>query len=71
MAISESSERLRKAIIKAIDDHVITHEEYDEIIEISMEDGFIDSQERALLSQLQQMIEHKEVKFARSDNNKS
>ncbi|HAF30311.1 MAG TPA: hypothetical protein DCG75_14815 [Bacteroidales bacterium] len=71
MAISESSERLRKAIIKAIDDHVITREEYDEIIEISMEDGFIDAQERALLSQLQQMIEHKEVKFARSDNNKS
>jgi len=71
MAISESGERLRKAIIKAIDDHVITPEEYDEIIEISMEDGHIDSQERALLAQLQQMIEHKEVKFARSDNNKS
>lgn len=70
MALSESGERLRKAIIKAIDDHVITPEEYDEIIEISMEDGHIDSQERALLAQLQQMIEQKEVKFARSDKNK-
>lgn len=67
MAISESGERLRKAIIKAIDDHIITPEEYDEIIEISMEDGHIDAQERALLSQLQQMIEHKEVKFARKE----
>ncbi|MBI9054369.1 MAG: hypothetical protein JEY96_11165 [Bacteroidales bacterium] len=65
MALSESGERLRLAIIKAIDDHIITPEEYDEIINISMEDGHIDSQERALLAQLQQMIENKEVKFAR------
>jgi hypothetical protein len=65
MALSESGERLRQAIIKAIDDHIITPEEYDEIINISMEDGHIDSQERALLAQLQQMIENKEVKFAR------
>jgi hypothetical protein len=65
MAVSESSERLRKAIIKAIDDHVITPEEYEEIINISYEDGLLDSQERALLAQLQQMIENKEVKFAK------
>jgi len=67
MALSESGERLRLAIIKAIDDHIITPEEYDEIINISMEDGHIDSQERALLAQLQQMIENKEVKFAKRE----
>ena len=63
MAFSESGERLKKAIIKAIDDHVITPEEYEEIINISYEDGQLDSQEKALLAQLQAMIENKEVRF--------
>lgn len=67
MALSESGERLRRVINKAIEDHIITPEEYDEIINISMEDGHIDPQEQALLSQLQQMIENKEVKFAKKD----
>lgn len=66
MALSESGERLRQVIKKAIEDHIITPEEYDEIINISMEDGHIDSQERALLKQLQQMIENKEVTFSRN-----
>ncbi len=65
MALSESGERLRQVINKAIEDLIITPEEYDEIIDISMEDGHIDPQEKALLSQLQQMIENKEVKFAK------
>ena len=65
MVFSKSGERLRKIINKAIEDHIITPEEYDEIIEISMEDGHVDAQERALLSELQQMIAHKEVKFAK------
>ena len=66
MALSESGERLRQIINKAIEDHIITPEEYDEIINISTEDGHIDSQERALLKQLQQMIEKKEVTFSRN-----
>lgn len=66
MALSESGERLRQVINKAIEDHIITPEEYDEIINISMEDGHVDSQERALLKQLQQMIENKEVTFSRN-----
>ena len=66
MALSESGERLRQIINKAIEDHIITPEEYDEIINISTEDGHIDSQERALLKQLQQMIENKEVTFSRN-----
>jgi len=61
--VSDSSIRLRKMIEKAIEDHVITHEEYDKIIHIATEDGVIDRHEQALLRQLQQMIEEKEVKF--------
>jgi len=61
--ISESSVRLREMIEKAIEDHVITRDEYDKIIHIATEDGVIDRHERALLSELQQMIEDKMVKF--------
>lgn len=61
--VSESSLRLREAIEKAIEDHKITREEYDRIINIATEDGYIDQHEQALLSQLQQMIEEKEVRF--------
>ncbi len=68
MALSESGERLRKVIIKAIEDHIITPDEYDEIINISLEDGHIDHQEQALLKELQQMIENNEVKFANKED---
>jgi hypothetical protein len=63
MPLSKSGEYLRQVIIKAIEDQVITPEEYDEIIHISLEDGHIDHQEKALLSELQKMIENKEIKF--------
>lgn len=52
-------------IEKAIEDHEITHEEYDEIIHITYEDGDIDAQESALLSTLQEMIESKMVKWSK------
>ncbi len=61
--ISDSSIRLREMIEKAIEDHVITRDEYDKIIHIATEDGIIDRHEQALLSELQQMIEDKMVKF--------
>ncbi|MBN2349026.1 MAG: hypothetical protein JXJ22_09325 [Bacteroidales bacterium] len=61
--IRESAQRLKEMIIKAIDDHKITREEYDKIIHIATEDGVIDSHERVLLEQLQDMIENKTVKF--------
>lgn len=67
MALSESSNRLRKMISKAIEDHVITPEEYDQIIAISLEDSHIDPQERALLAELQSMIEDKVVKLAKKE----
>ncbi len=63
--ISESSIRLREMIEKAIEDHKITRDEYDKIINIATEDGVIDRHERALLSELQQMIEDKMVKWSK------
>ena len=63
--ISDSSKKLREVIEKAIHDEVITREEYDRIIHIAFEDGVVDKHEQALLSQLQQMIEDKVIKFAR------
>ena len=61
--ISDSAIRLREMIEKAIEDHKITRDEYDKIINIASEDGIIDRHERALLSELQQMIEDRAVKF--------
>lgn len=64
--ISESSMALRQMIEKAIDDHIITREEYDKIIHIATEDGFIDKHEKALLQQLQEMIADKAVRFGKN-----
>lgn len=66
MYVSESANRLREKIKQAIEDHIITREEYDEILHIATEDGHIDPQEQALLSELQSMIEDKSVRFAKS-----
>lgn len=61
--LSDSSIRLREMIEKAIEDHKITRDEYDKILNIATEDGYIDSNEQALLSELQRMIEDKAVRF--------
>ena len=63
MVYSESAGRLRKMIEKAIDDQKITRSEMDSILNIVSEDGHVDSQEQALLNQLQEMIENKTVKY--------
>lgn len=63
MAISNSAEKLKKMIEKAIEDHKITRSEYDAIFHLASEDGHIDPQEKALLSQLQDMIEDRSVKM--------
>ncbi len=65
MAISESAQRLKDMIKKAIEDQEITHEEYEQIIHIATEDGHVDSQERALLVELQDMIENRMVRMVR------
>ena len=63
MPISETAERLKKMIEKAIDDHRITRAEMDTILAIATEDSHIDRHEQALLDQLQEMIETKVVKI--------
>jgi hypothetical protein len=63
MKISESAEILRKLIDKAIEDHKITRKEYEMIINQASKDAYIDSHERALLHQLQEMIEDKTIKL--------
>jgi ATP-dependent protease Clp ATPase subunit len=63
MKLSEGAKNLRVIIEKAMEDHKISKAEYDNIIHIATEDGNIDRQEQALLSQLQEMINDKTVRL--------
>lgn len=63
MNASHSAAKLRKIIDKAIEDHKITKAEYDQIIHEATIDGNIDSVERALLAELQDMIESKVIRM--------
>ncbi len=60
---SQSAQRLRELIEKAIEDHKLTRAEYDQILHIATEDGYIDRSEQVLLAELQDMIENKFVKL--------
>ncbi len=60
--LTKSGRRLADVIKKAIDDHVITQAEYEEIINMSHDDGVIDKHERVLLKELKKMIADKIVK---------
>jgi tellurite resistance protein len=61
MKVSESAQKLRAAIDKAVEDGYITREEYDRIITLAAQDGEIDSQEQALLKEFHQMIYDKDI----------
>lgn len=63
MKVSENADRLKQLIEKAIEDHKITRDEYDMIINMATEDGNVDPQEKALLAELHDMIESKMVKM--------
>ncbi|OFY52240.1 MAG: hypothetical protein A2Y87_12410 [Bacteroidetes bacterium RBG_13_46_8] len=63
MKLSNEAKKLRKIIEKAIDDHKISKTEYEMIIHQVAEDGHLDSQEKALLRELQKMIADKIVKM--------
>jgi uncharacterized membrane protein YebE (DUF533 family) len=65
MAISEDAAKLKELIHKAIESHTITRDEYDQMIHMATKDGHIDSQERALLAELQDMIDDKLIKFVK------
>ena len=60
--LTKSGKNLKEVIKKAIEDHVITTTEYEEILAIADEDGKIDSHEKALLRELNDMIEDKSLK---------
>jgi len=59
---SESAQRMLEMIKHAIDDGVVTTEEYEKILAIADEDGFLDKQEQRLLNQLQEMLSNGTVK---------
>jgi hypothetical protein len=63
MKPSKSAEKLHAMIVKAIEDHVLTRHEYDEILHLATEDSIIDRQEQALLEQLQEMIGSKSIRL--------
>ncbi len=62
MKPSSSAERLSEMINKAINDGELTTAEYDKILAIANEDMVIDSQEKQLLTQLQDMLANRTVK---------
>jgi len=61
--INESSLRLREMIEAAIQNSKISRKEYDKVLNIATEDGFIDKDEQALLGELQQKIEEKVIRL--------
>ncbi len=63
MKLSESAEKLRQLIDKAIEDHKLTRHEYDMILNEASKDSHIDKHEQTLLNQLQEMIEDKSIKL--------
>jgi hydroxylamine reductase (hybrid-cluster protein) len=60
--LTKSGRKLEEVIKKAIDDHVITNSEYEEIIELIHADGVIDAHERVLMSELNDLIADKTIK---------
>jgi hypothetical protein len=65
MRLTRSGLELKAVIEKAIQDHVITNSEYDEIMKLANKDGMIDDHEQRLLGQLQEMLSNGTVKRTR------
>ena len=63
MIVTKSGQKLADVIKKAIEDSVITMDEYEEIMSIAGQDSVIDNHERALLKQLNDLIAEKIVVF--------
>jgi len=61
----KETQHFREVIEKALEDHVITSKEYDEIIRLATMDGKFDRMERALLTELQEMLQNGMIKFRR------
>ncbi len=63
MKISSNAQKLRKMIEHAIEDHKITRSEYEMIIHMALEDAHFDSHERALIRELQDMIDNRTIRM--------
>ena len=59
---SEEAGKVSQMIKKAIRDCEVSTSEYNEILKMAGEDGHIDDQEQALLSQLQQLLANGTIK---------
>ena len=57
----ETGGKLAEMIKKAIKDGKLTNTEYDRIMMLADADGIIDSQEKNLLNQLQELLANKSV----------
>jgi len=66
MEISKDGQKLKELIHEAIEKHTITREEYDNMIHMATKDGHVDNQEKALLAELQDMIDSKLIRFVKS-----
>ena len=62
MKSGESGKKLADMIKKAIDDSELTNSEYDKILALADADLVIDSQEKALLGQLQDLLANGTIK---------
>jgi len=62
MASGESGKKLADMIKKAIQDCELTTSEYNEILALADADGVIDSQEKNLLKQLQDLLANQTIK---------
>ena len=60
--MSRESDKLLELINKAIEDGVVTNQEYHQILAQAAADGREDPEERALLSNLQELIANGSVK---------
>jgi hypothetical protein len=61
MVVTKSGAKLADVIKKAINDSVITMAEYEEIFSVASEDGAIDTHEKALLKELNALIQDRIV----------
>jgi hypothetical protein len=59
---SQSASNLKELINDAIRDMEITPEEYNKIMDCAHDDSHIDKEEKALLSQFQQMLSNGTIK---------
>ena len=62
MKLTKSGLELKALIDKAINDCVITHSEYEEVMKMANKDGVIDEHEQRLLSQFQGMLANGSLK---------